>query len=87
MSEDGRTIGVWIGADDRLVEEFDAELAAKAGAQYSRSAKIKESMRLYLAVEQTLDQIDYQFSAEQSKRAFVRQALLDHARREQSGEE
>ena len=85
MPNNGTTIGVWIGADDDVLDEFDDAL--ECGPRYagSRSAATKEAMRLASTVEETLDNLDYGFDSPQSKRHFVTQAILDHARREAEG--
>jgi metal-responsive CopG/Arc/MetJ family transcriptional regulator len=82
MSDDeGTTTGVWFGPRDAdLLEEFDEEFATE-----SRSEKIKDAMELYLNVEQTLDDLDFDMG-ESSKRHFVIQAIRDSASRP-SGED
>ena len=82
MPDDGTTIGIWIGENDDVLETFDDAL--ECGPRYpgSRSAEVKEAMRLASTVEETLDNLDYGFDSPQSKRHFVTQAILDHARRE-----
>lgn len=68
--EDGTTTGVWFGkGDGDLLEDFDEEFAAE-----SRSEKIKDAMRMYLAIEQTLDELDFDMD-ETSKRHWVQQAI------------
>ena len=82
MADDGTTIGVWIGADDDVLNEFDDAL--ECGPRYagSRSAEVKDALRLASTVEETLDDLDYEFDSPRSKRHFVTQAILNQARRE-----
>lgn len=81
MGSDGTTIGIWVSERNDIVERFDDVLGTR-DSNYSRSESIKEAMELYLTVEETLAELDYNFPAEQSKRHFVRQAILEQARRE-----
>lgn len=78
------TIGIYFGPDDDLCERFDEQLSAKAGASYSRSGAVKEAMETYLAIDDLLDDLDVDFPDERSKRHWLRQAIMDQARREQS---
>jgi hypothetical protein len=82
MPDDGTTIGVWIGNDDGVLTEFDDALECGPEHAGSRSAEVKEAMQLATAVEDTLDDLDYEFDAPPSKRHFVTQALLNQAQRE-----
>lgn len=82
MATDGTTIGVWIGEHDDMLSAFDAALACGPDHAGSRSEKIKYAMAMSTTIEETLDDIGYEFDAEPSKRHFVRQAILDQARRE-----
>jgi hypothetical protein len=71
------TTGVWFGESEiDLLERFDRTLAAKRGAEYSRSRELKEAMRLYLAVEEVLDAEDVD-AAPRERDGIVRQALID----------
>ena len=80
------TTGVWIGEDDvELLEAFDERFKAERG----RSRAIKEAMRLSLDVHDALDAAGVDpdaFPSDREFRAWVRQALVDHARRESEGE-
>ncbi|MFB9804159.1 hypothetical protein ACFFQF_01055 [Haladaptatus pallidirubidus] len=81
---DGTTIGIWVGENDDVVDQFDEKLGTHP--KYSRSESIKDAMALKIAVEEVLDEVGYDFDSERSKRHWVRQALLDHARDEISPE-
>jgi hypothetical protein len=84
MADDGTTIGVWIGPDDRaLVEEFDAVHNGGDGT-YSRSESIKEAMRLAVRIEETMTEAGLDHLDGRGRAAFVRQAILDEARRQRS---
>jgi hypothetical protein len=78
----GTTIGVWIGERDDTLSEFDAALECGPTHIGSRSEEIKHAMAMLATIEETLDDVDYSFDAEPSKRHFVRQAILDRARKE-----
>jgi len=72
---DGTTTGVWFGDTDAdLLEDFDDEFIRD-----SRSEKIKDAMRLYLKVEQTLDEVGFSEMDEASKRHWVTQAMRHEA--------
>jgi hypothetical protein len=76
MSDDeGTTIGVWVGAEERVVDRVDDRL----GYGDSRSQYVKDALRLRLAVEEALDTAGLEFDSEREKRAFLRQAVLDAA--------
>lgn len=77
---DETTLGVWIPKGSDLPERFDDQLADGAG--YSRSAEILEAMELLITVDRTLEELDYEFDSDASRRHFVRQAILEQARRE-----
>lgn len=81
-SDDGTTIGVWIGGRDSVLEDFDETLDCGPEHVGSRSEEVKNAMHLATAVESTLDDIGYEFDSPASKRHFVQQALLDRARSE-----
>lgn len=76
------TTGVWIGENDaEMLAEFDARFKQERG----RSRAIKDAMRLYLDVHETLDSdgVDAEsFPSDREFRAWVRQALVDQLRRE-----
>jgi|APHM01.1.fsa_nt_gi hypothetical protein len=78
MPDDGpTTTGIWFCAEEReLLEEFDRTLARARGADYSRSAELKEAMRVYLVVEEVLDAEGVD-AAPRERDGIVRQALLD----------
>lgn len=77
---DGTTIGIWVGEDDEIVDEFDTTLGMRP--DYSRSEKIKDAMAMYVTIAETLDDIEYDFDGEPPKRHFVRQAIFNQARQE-----
>ena len=72
------TIGIYPGSEADMIEEFDEYFETRPGS-YSRSREIKRSMRLYLGVQQALDELDYDLD-ERSLRHFVRQAMFDKDR-------
>lgn len=74
----GSTVGVWIGDDEDLIDKFDDQFGEPS--DYSRSRTIKDAMRLYLTVDDTIDDIEYDFPNERAKRSFVRQAIMTQAR-------
>lgn len=80
---DGQTIGIWVGEDEDIVERFDRQLDKGKTNSYSRSKEIKKAMELHLEVEDLLESLEYDFPDARAKRAWLRQALLDHYRREQ----
>lgn len=80
MTDEGSTVGIWVGADEDVVEEFDSTFGDEAG--YSRSDTIKEAMRMYLSIESVVSELDYELTPEQVKRSWVRQALHDRVRKE-----
>jgi hypothetical protein len=84
MADDGTTIGVWIGpGDQQLVEEFDAVHNGGDGT-YSRSEAIKDAMRLAVSIEETMAEAGLEHLDGRGRAAFVRQAILDEARRQRS---
>jgi len=58
MSHDtsGTTVGIWNGVDDTVFEEFDEHFGTDPS--YSRSARIKDAMRLAIAVDKALSARD-----------------------------
>lgn len=76
------TTGVWIGEDDaEMLAEFDDRFKADRG----RSRAIKDAMRLALDVHGALDAVGVdpeEFPSDRAFRAWVRQAVVDHANRE-----
>lgn len=79
MGDDGTTIGTYFNADEQadVLADFDERFE-------SRSESVKDAMRLFLAADDAIDATGYDFDSEQSKRMFVRQAILDQFRREQA---
>lgn len=75
------TIGIYAGAEADMIEEFDEFFETRPGS-YSRSREIKNAMRLYLSVQETLEELDIDIP-ERSQSHWIKQALLDQARREQ----
>lgn len=78
---DGKTVGIWVGADDDIVERFD-EMWRDGSESYSRSDKIKEAMEMYIEIQSVIDELDYDLDNPRVRRSWVRQALLDRAREE-----
>lgn len=83
MPSRGTTIGIWIGENDDLVDDFDQQLGQRP--DYSRSEEVKEAMELYLAVMETVDELPYDIAGPQL-RHHVRQAILEKDRREAAAE-
>jgi hypothetical protein len=54
----GETIGVWIGDEDSILEDFDEHFGARDGAEYSRSKRIKDAMELAIAIDDVLQSIE-----------------------------
>ena len=69
------TIGIYVGDDDTLVDAFDTQFGAPPN--YSRSRCIKHSMRMYIDVDEALEDIDKLFRTEAEKRQFVTEAIRD----------
>jgi len=83
MSDTGTTIGVWIGpGDEGLVDEFDG-LHNTGDGTYSRSDEVKSAMRTAIAIEKTMDAAGLDHLEGRDRAAFVRQAILDAARRDE----
>jgi len=78
MPSDGTTIGVWIGANDSVLTDFDEAL--ECGLEHAGS-RSEEAMRLYLTVRETVDEFPYELAGP-SLRHETRQALIDKDRRE-----
>jgi metal-responsive CopG/Arc/MetJ family transcriptional regulator len=79
--DDGRTYGMWVGPDEaELIEEFD-RLHNTGDGTYSRSEQMKEALRLMNAVTETKHRIGYDLEGHML-RAWVKQSMLDQARRE-----
>ena len=74
------TIGIWVGEEETLVDEFDDQLGQYP--QYSRSERVKDSMRMYLSIDDILAESALEFDREVEKRMWVRQAIYDHLRSE-----
>jgi len=78
MSDDGTTIGVWIPeSDDDLLSDFD-------DLEGSRSRNLRRAMALLVAINGALEAVGEPLDGwdERALRATVRQAVLDHFRRE-----
>lgn len=75
-SDEGTTVGIWIGENDDVLSRVDDRLDYGD----SRSDWIREAMKLRLAVDEALDGTDLSFGNDRERRAFVRQAVLDAAR-------
>lgn len=81
-NDEGTTIGIYVGPDDDVVDEFDATVSGVVGAgQYSRSRQIKAAMRLYATVLELADDLEWRTDGA-ALEASVRQAMLDLDRRE-----
>lgn len=81
MADDGRTFGMWVNEDELdVIEEFD-RLHNTGDGTYSRSEQMKEALRLANAVAETKNRIDYDLEGHML-RHWVKQAMLDQARRE-----
>ena len=82
MVDAGDTISLWVGQDDvELLEEFDAYYKLESDGPYSRGNRIKEAMELQLTIDQAIDEVGYDIDNPRDKRNFVRQLILDDARR------
>lgn len=81
MRDDGKTVGIWIGQQESLIDDFD-EYFSRGETNYSRSLEIKEAMRFYLACQKALDETEFEFPNSHAERAWVRQAIIDAAQRE-----
>ncbi|MDS0258528.1 hypothetical protein NDI56_03770 [Haloarcula sp. S1CR25-12] len=77
----GTTIGIWVGEDDTLVEEFDNVVGHRP--DYSRSESIKQAMDLYADIWDILDGTEGYDPAEIDIDAWVRQAVLAQIRAEE----
>jgi len=73
----GTTVGVWIPEDSDVLDTFDARVVGDE----SRSARLVDSMRLAVTVEDALGTVGVDLDPRE-QRAVVRQALLDHFRDE-----
>lgn len=74
------TVGIYCGPDAGMIEEFDAFFETRPG-KYSRSSEIKNAMKLYLTVQETLEDLEFDIP-ERSQAHFVRQAIRAEARRD-----
>ena len=81
MGSDGTTVGIWVGDDEDVVDEFDSRFNSGEGT-YSRSKEIKNAMRLAISIEETLQDAGYGDLPTREKRYLIRQAILDQARRD-----
>jgi sulfite reductase alpha subunit-like flavoprotein len=76
----GTTVGIWYGADETVVDDFDEHFGADPS--YSRSKRIKDAMELAIAVDQALEDAgaeDFDIT-DTPLRTFLRQAILDEFR-------
>jgi hypothetical protein len=80
-SDGGTTIGVWVGEQNDVLDEFDAALDCGPGHVGSRSEEIKEAMRLAVTVQETIADFPYEVTGPELRHQ-VRQALLEQDRRE-----
>jgi len=78
---DGTTIGIWVGDDERLVEEFDNTIGQRP--DYSRSKEIKHAMDLYADVWDILAGTEGYDPETIDTKAWVRQAVLAQIRAEE----
>jgi len=67
------TIGVYAGSDADMIQEFDEYFQRSAGT-YSRSREIKNAMKLYLQVQRTLDEFEYELD-ERAVRMMVAEGM------------
>lgn len=86
MTDGGTTIGVWVGEDDDVIDEFDERLDCGPNHVGSRSEEIKEAMRLAVVVQETIDGFPYEIDGA-PLRHQVRQALIEQDRREAAMED
>jgi len=79
--DDGTSVGIWYGAEETIVDEFDDHFSAADGASYSRSRRIKDAMALALAVDEALESVGAEWDiADHGTRATARQAIFDEFR-------
>lgn len=72
---DGNTIGIWFGDDD---EELFRTIDKRASRDdVSRSAVVKDALRLYFQIDSFLSSQSKYFPHEQAKREWVLNALED----------
>jgi len=79
------TIGVYAGAEADMIQEFDEFFQTRPGS-YSRSAEIKNAMRLYLRVKQVEEELELDIP-ERSLAHWVQNALREQDRRERRDSE
>jgi len=79
-SDDTKSIGVWVDRD--FLDEWDEVCRERADDHYSRSATIRDAMRMYLAIERRFKAAGITFEREADKRRFVRQGLDCELRRD-----
>jgi len=81
-NDEGTTIGIYIGPDENVVDEFDRVVGEIAGpAAYSRSASIKDAMRVYAEVLALANELGWRTDPA-ALEASLRQAMLDLDRRD-----
>jgi len=80
MTDDGTSIGIWVGPDDEgLVDEFDATCNSGAGT-YSRSEHVKRAMRAYIGLVRGLEMVGRTPADVDRVMDLVRWAVVDHFR-------
>lgn len=85
-SDDGTTIGVWIGAHDSTLEEFDETMNCGPDRPGSRSDETREAMRMQTSIQQTFDSLDIDLHGPEA-RGYIRQLIYDDVRREETADE
>ena len=77
MPDDGTSVGTWFNARERrnILEPFDERFDDRSGA-------IREAMKMYVYIDEALEDQELEFSNERDKRIWVRQALNNELRRE-----
>lgn len=80
---------VSVRVPDELLDEYDREFGAGEYGSTSRGAKLREAMQLHVEIERLLETLGYTDADQlgddpKERRRFVRQAILDLQRREDS---
>lgn len=86
MSKEGTTIGIWVDEGSDLVERFDRTFNKGEGV-YSRSKAVKDAMEMAIEIENGLHRVGFEAMEGRDRRAWVKQALIDQARRERLEDE
>jgi hypothetical protein len=77
----GETIGIWIGDDESILDDFDGCFGGTDGTDYSRSRRIKDAMRLAIAIEGAIEDSDADLDVgDRPTRMMLRQAIIDEFR-------